>query len=148
MKIADLIWLGERLADTGRQEMRTREPGVPSAEFVIMRHLLENSPSTITALVDRTGYAQSRVSTLVASLVDRGWAQTTSDPTDGRRTLVSAPEHVRQEADRGLNADSRTLERLLAGRSPARRKAILGALAEVLEVLRDESVGDTETSRR
>src|SRR3954454_20430591 len=109
VKTVDLIWLGERLADTGRLEMRTQQPGVPTIEFVVMRHLIETGLTTITSLVSRTGYAQSRVSAAVASLVERGWAQTQSDPSDGRRTLVSAPDHIRQAADNGLNAEAGAL---------------------------------------
>src|SRR3954467_3618797 len=82
MRTVDLIWLGERLAQTGRLDMRAQQPGVPAIEFVVMRHLVDGPPSTITSLVSRTGYAQSRVSTAVASLVERGWAQTESDPSD------------------------------------------------------------------
>jgi DNA-binding MarR family transcriptional regulator len=142
VKTVDLIWLGERLAETGRREMRARHPGVPTIEFIIMRHLIANPPGTITALASQTGYAQSRVSTAVASLVERGWAQTESDAADGRRTLVSAPDHIRLAADTGLQAETAGLDRLLDGYPPARRQAILRALDELLEVLRTEETDD------
>src|ERR1700727_2863644 len=84
MKLIDLIWLGHRLVDTGRLETQARARGIPTAEFIVMRSLLEDSPTTITALANRTGYAQRRTSTAVSDLVKRGWAYTGSDPADGR----------------------------------------------------------------
>lgn len=139
VKIADLIWLGQRLVDTGQQEMRVHQPGVPTAEYVVMRHLVEGPPSTITSLVDRTGYAQSSVSTAVANLVERGWAETTSDPTDGRRTLVFAPDRIRQGAETALSAEAEAFDRLLAGLTPARRKVVAGALDDLLVLLRAQA---------
>jgi len=140
MKTADLIWLGQRLAEAGRSEMRAHAADVPTAELLIMGDLLDNPPSTITALAERTGYAQSRVSTAVASMVKRGWAQTRSDPTDGRRTLVFVPDRVRRDAQEfRSNTENQTLDHLLDGRSPTRRKAIIAALEELLDVLREQA---------
>ncbi len=146
MKTADLIWLGQRLADAGRLEMRAHASEVPTAELIVMGDLLDNPPSTITALADRTGYAQSRVSTAVSGLVKRGWAETRSDPTDGRRTLVLVPDHIRQDAQEfQRNTETHTLDYLLAGRSPVRRQAIIAALEELLSVLREQPAEDNPT---
>jgi MarR family 2-MHQ and catechol resistance regulon transcriptional repressor len=137
MKTVDLIWLGQRLSEAGRDELRALAPDVPTAELMLMRDLLENPPSTITALAERTGYAQSRVSTAVSSLVARGWAQTGSDAADGRRTLVSIPDDLRRRAEEfRSNADSHTLDGLLAELPAIRRKAIVSALEELVGVLR------------
>ena len=148
MRTVDLIWLGERLAEIGRQDMRAQQPGVPAIEFVLMRHLVDGPPSTITSLVSRTGYAQSRVSTAVASLVERGWAHTESNPSDGRQTLVSAPDHIRRAARDGLNAEAGALDRLLNDRAPARRQGIHKALTELLEILREEAVTERGSAPR
>src|ERR1700733_6538098 len=122
MKVGDLIWLGQRLADAGRAEIRANAPDVPTAELILMGDLLRSPPSPITSITERTGYAQSRVSTAVAGMVARGWAQTRSDPSDGRRTLVSVPDDVRAEADKYQRlSEARALDRLLAGLPPRRR---------------------------
>jgi hypothetical protein len=72
-------------------------------------------------------------------MVERGWARTRSDPTDGRRTLVFVGEDVRGRAERYKGvSEARTLDRLLAGLPPRRRQAILGALEYLLEVLRQQ----------
>jgi MarR family transcriptional regulator, 2-MHQ and catechol-resistance regulon repressor len=127
--------------------MRAQAGEVPMAELLLMGDLLDNPPSTITALAERTGYAQSRVSTAVASLVKRGWAQTRSDPNDGRRTLVFVPDRIRRDAqDFRSSTENQSLHQLLAGRSPARRKAIIAALEELLDVLREPATEEAPGS--
>ena len=50
------------------------------------------------------------------------------------------PDRVRQSAaEFRSNTENRTLDHLLADRSPARRKAIIAALEELLEVLREQT---------
>jgi MarR family 2-MHQ and catechol resistance regulon transcriptional repressor len=143
MKVGDLIWLGQRLADAGRTEIRAHAPDIPTAELILMGDLLINSPNTITSLAERTGYAQSRVSTAVAGMVERGWAQTRSDPADGRRTLVFVPDDVRHEAQEFQSlSEARTLDLLLAGLPPRRRQAIIQGLEELLDVLRQHAAED------
>lgn len=140
MKVGDLIWLGQRLADAGRSEVRAHAPEIPTAELIVMGDLLNNSPSTITSLAERTGYAQSRVSTAVLGMVERGWAQTGSDPADGRRTLVFVPDDVRSRAQEFQSlSEARTLDLLLAGLPPSRRQTIIRGLEELLDVLRQQA---------
>jgi MarR family 2-MHQ and catechol resistance regulon transcriptional repressor len=110
---------------------------------------MESSPNTITALANRTGYAQGRVSTAVVSLVNRGWVQTGSDPGDGRRTLVSVRNHIRRAAhDIQTSSDAHTLEHMLAGRPPERRRAIISALEELLDVLREQAADESAACER
>jgi MarR family transcriptional regulator, 2-MHQ and catechol-resistance regulon repressor len=140
VKVGDLVWLGQRLADAGRSEIRASAPDIPAAELIVMGDLLSNPPSTITSLAERTGYVQSRVSTAVAGMVKRGWAQTRSDPADGRRTLVFIPEDVRREAQKfQALSEARTLDHLLADLPPDRRQAIIEGLEELLDVLRRQA---------
>jgi MarR family 2-MHQ and catechol resistance regulon transcriptional repressor len=135
--VRDLIWLGQQLAEAGRQEIRERAPGVPTAELIVMHALLDLGPSTITALAQRTGYAQSRVSTSVLGLRDRGWVKTRSDPADGRRTIVYLAEDARAEANsiRASSARSTVLEPLLSSLPTRRRETIIDALEELHEVM-------------
>jgi MarR family transcriptional regulator, 2-MHQ and catechol-resistance regulon repressor len=143
VEIGDLVWLGQRLADVGRAEIRAHAPDVPVAELIVMGDLLRNPPSTITSIAERTGYVQSRVSTAVAGIVERGWVETRSDPDDGRRTLAYVPERVRDEAQKYQRlAEARTLESLLAGLPPRRRQTIITALEELLVVLRRQALED------
>src|ERR1700716_496551 len=98
VNVRDLIWLGQRLVEAGQVDIRGLAPGVPTAELIVMYDLLDHGPSTITELAQRPGCAQSRVSSAVVGLCERHWAQTRSDPADGRRTIVDVPDEVQRQA--------------------------------------------------
>ena len=137
----DLIWLGQRLADAGRADIRQLAPGVPTAELIVMYDLLDHGPSTITELAERTGYVQSRVSSAVAGLCERHWVQTRPDPHDGRRTIVHVPAEVQREARQvqARNVNEEVLGPLLAEVPPRRRAAIIRALTDLHDLLRDHA---------
>lgn len=141
MKVTELIWLGQRLAEAGRAELQASAPDVPVAELIVMGDLLDNAASSITEIAARTGYVQSRVSTAVAKLVERGWAAIGSDPADGRRTLVSIPEPTRKAALKQQRvSQARTLDALLTEVPATRRAAIIAALDELVGRLRSAQV--------
>jgi MarR family transcriptional regulator, 2-MHQ and catechol-resistance regulon repressor len=137
VNVRDLTWVGQRLADAGRADIRDRAPGLPTAELIVMYDLLDHGPSTITELTERTGYAQSHVSTSVAGLRGRGWAGIRPDPTDRRRTLVYIPTEVQRQARevQARSAKAEILEPLLAGLPKRRREAIVRALDDLHNVL-------------
>jgi len=114
--VRDLVWLGQRLAEAGQADIRELAPGVPTAELIVMYDLLDHGPSTITDLAERTGYVQSRVSSAVVGLCERNWAQTRSDPSDGRRTIVYVPQEAQRQARQvqARNATGEVLHPLLA----------------------------------
>ena len=134
----DLIWLGQRLAEAGRADIRQLAPGVPTAELIVMYDLLDHGPSTITELAARTGYVQSRVSSAVAGLCQRHWTETSSDPVDGRRTIVNVPDDVQRQARqvRARDANEEVLGPLLAELPSRRREAIIRALTDLHDLLR------------
>lgn len=143
MNVRDLIWLGQRLAEVGQADIRELAPGVPTAELIVMYDLLDHGPSTITELAQRTGYAQSRVSSAVVGLCERDWAQTRSDPADGRRTIVQVPDEVQRPARQvqARNANEEVLQPLLAELPARRREAIIHALTDLHDLLRSRDHG-------
>jgi MarR family transcriptional regulator, 2-MHQ and catechol-resistance regulon repressor len=145
MRVKDLIWLGQRLAEAGQLDVQGLAPGVPTAELLVMYELLEEGPSSITELAERTGYAQSRVSAAVAGLRDREWIGTRRDPADGRRTIAYVPADSGRRASRtrARDAGKEVLGPLLADLPRKRREAIIGALEELHDLLRRQEGGDT-----
>jgi MarR family 2-MHQ and catechol resistance regulon transcriptional repressor len=143
VNVRDLIWLGQRLVEAGQADIRELAPGVPTAELIVMYDLLDHGPSTITGLADRTGYAQSRISSAVVGLCERNWAQTRSDPADGRRTVVAVPDEVQRQARQvqARNANQEVLQPLLAELPPRRREAIIRALTDLHDLLRNRDSG-------
>jgi MarR family 2-MHQ and catechol resistance regulon transcriptional repressor len=140
VNVRDLIWLGQRLVDAGQTDIRQLAPGVPTAELIVMYDLLDHGPSTITELAERTSYAQSRVSSAVVGLCERQWVQTRSDPADGRRTIVHVPKEVQRQARQvqARDANEEVLQPMLAGLPARRREAIIRALTDLHDLLRND----------
>ena len=140
MEISDLIYLGQRLVKIGQIALHDATPGLQTAESMVIAELSEHRASTISDLAQRTGYAQSRISTAVASLRERGWVNTRMDPTDGRRTVAYMVEPAAEDTDR---AQSRSADDVLASiidDAPEEQRAnILRSLDDLLELLRLQS---------
>jgi MarR family transcriptional regulator, 2-MHQ and catechol-resistance regulon repressor len=145
VNVRDVIWLGQRLVEAGQADIRQLAPGVPTAQLIVMYDLLDHGPSTITELAERTGYAQSRVSSAVVGLCERHWAQTRSDPEDGRRTIVHVPDDVQREArqTQARNATDEILQPLLADLPAPRRDEIIRALTDLHDHLRHHNQDTT-----
>lgn len=67
---------------------RGEDKGTPG-QLTIATDLATHGPSTISEIVGRTGLAQSYVSKVAATLVKEGIAHSSSDPQDGRKTIIS-----------------------------------------------------------
>ena len=91
---------------------------------------------------------QSRVSSAVAGLCERDWTKTRSDPADGRRTIVYVPEDVQRQARQvqARNANDEILKPLLDELPARRREAIIRALTDLHDLLRDRD-NDTTPPR-
>jgi DNA-binding MarR family transcriptional regulator len=138
VNVTDLIWLGQRLTAAGRAELQDSAPGLPIADLIVMGDLMIHSPSSIKEIAARTGYVQSRVSTSVASIVERGWAVIDQDPADGRRTLVVVPaETLKRAKSYQRQAQTRALDHLLEHVPVRRRRAVEAALTELVTALRN-----------
>jgi DNA-binding MarR family transcriptional regulator len=109
-----------------------------ASEFVVLRDLFLNGQSSISEIVARTDIAQSRVSICIKQLVARGWVLTTTDPADGRKTLASVTERVKDEGPRrrAMNAED-ALAPLLTKCSAKERRAITDALERLYELAVD-----------
>jgi DNA-binding MarR family transcriptional regulator len=74
-------------------------PGSTRAVLLVTADLAENSPSSISRVVTRTGLAQSQVSTAVARLHRAGAVTIEADATDRRRVMVSAAPAASERMD-------------------------------------------------
>lgn len=89
-----------------------------------------NGRSAVGDVAKRTGLAQSRVSTSVRCFVERGWAVTSADPADGRKTLVDLTAEVRSAgAKRREGRADRTLTPALSAAEPEEHASLVAALA-------------------
>jgi MarR family 2-MHQ and catechol resistance regulon transcriptional repressor len=136
VEMSDLYQLGRRLTELAYQGMGGSELDLTASEFLVLRDLFMNGRSSITDTVGRTGLAQSKVSTSVAKLRDRGWVQTSPDPRDGRKTLAAVTDEVKLQGDRrrARNAAD-ALDMVLAGADPRERRQLAAALERLTELL-------------
>jgi MarR family 2-MHQ and catechol resistance regulon transcriptional repressor len=136
MEMSELYQLGRRLTELAHEGMGAGELEISPSEFLVLRDLYMNGESSIRETVERTGLAQSRVSTSVANLRARGWVETGADPGDGRKTLARVTKQVKLEGDRrrGQSAAG-ALDRVLADAEPSERAQLARALERLHELL-------------
>lgn len=135
--MSELYRLGRRLAELALEQMGASEIGLTPSEFLVLEDLFRNGQSSISDTVQRTGLAQSRVSTSVARFVDRGWVSTAPDPADGRKTLAQVTDTVRRQGNRRR---ARGVEDALSAALPTtitarERASLLTALQRLHELL-------------
>ncbi|WP_326954064.1 MarR family winged helix-turn-helix transcriptional regulator [Amycolatopsis sp. NBC_01286] len=110
----ELFQLGRRLMRAGEAALKGPDESgrVPPGVTLIMMDVVEHPGSAVREIVARTGFPQGHVSTCVARLRERGVVETTVDPADGRRTLVTAAAgFVKQVAShRGAPVDAALAE--------------------------------------
>lgn len=136
MEMSDLYQLGRRLAEIALEDMGADELGLAPGEFLVLQDLFLNGLSTVGEIAKRTGLAQSRVSTGVRALADRGWATTAADANDGRRTLVDLNQDVRTAGERRRTERAdQTLSTALAGVDDDERATLISALARLHQLL-------------
>jgi len=143
MEMSDLYQLGRRLTELAYEGMGAGELEISPSEFLVLRDLYMNGESSIGETVDRTGLAQSRVSTSVTNLRQRGWVETGSHPQDGRKTLARVTKQVKLEGDRrrGQSAAG-ALDRVLADAKPSERGQLAKALERLHELLVEPHTGE------
>ncbi|MGC4191349.1 MAG: helix-turn-helix domain-containing protein [Thermomicrobiales bacterium] len=101
MNLAELYYVGKVLQECATIGMRSvGESELSTTEMMVAETLFALGPSTIGAIAQRTGYAQSRVSTVVSALHARGLLSVQTDPRDRRRTIVALSEQTLDEARR------------------------------------------------
>ena len=100
MQMHQLYKLGRTLIDAAQRAQGATETGMSASEFVVLRDLFLNGQSSVSEIVSRTDIAQSRVSICIKQLAERGWVLTSTDPADGRKTLATVTERVKDEGAR------------------------------------------------
>lgn len=144
MQTHQLYQLGRILIDAAQRAQGATETGMSPSEFLVLRDLFLNGPSSISQIVARTDLAQSRVSICIKNHIKRGWVTTGTDDADGRKTIAQVTNRVRTEGMKRRNRSAEdALAPLLAGAAPTERTAITAALQRLYELsvdARDETL--------
>ncbi|MCZ1006923.1 MarR family winged helix-turn-helix transcriptional regulator [Streptomyces lydicus] len=128
MNLAELHHLGRRLTAAATSAMKGASD-LGSTELLVLECLDITGPQPVGAIAQRTGFAQSRVSTVVAALHKRGLVELGTDPADRRRTVAKIAEHARTQAKEARSREAEpTLRQMLPGLSDAELNAVISAL--------------------
>lgn len=144
MNLADLHYLGRRLTAAATSAMKDASDLGPT-ELLVLECLYTTGPQPVGAIAQRTGFAQSRVSTVVAALNKRGLVELGADPADRRRTVAKIAEHARAQAREARSRDAEpTLRQLLPELPEPEVNAVIAALKTLNSAL-DQAWPDAST---
>jgi DNA-binding MarR family transcriptional regulator len=134
----ELIMLGRQLTRIGTEAMRGQGGSqAPAGQGMVAADVFAHPATSVGEIADRTGLRQGYVSETVARLRERGVVETSTDPADGRRTLVRlAPGHPAAVARAAATGITQALARALGDPDPgtlAQITATLTALARSLQ---------------
>ena len=136
MHLGELYRLGRQLGDIAATAMgRPSTSDLSAAERIVLHDLVDHGVSTIGDLSSRTGFAQSRISTVVAALRERGLVRTAISEVDRRRTEVEPLEETRRLALEARRSATPGLSAALAGLDPRRRREVIAALDDLHRAL-------------
>lgn len=134
--MSDLYQLGRRLAEVALEDMGADVPHIAPGEFLVLQDLYLHGSSAVGDIAKRTGLAQSRASTSVRALADRTWVTTTTDPADGRKTLVDLTETIRAaSAQRRAGRADKALTNVLSEVDEHERDTLIAALTRLHQLL-------------
>jgi DNA-binding MarR family transcriptional regulator len=138
MTAGELIMLGRQLTRIGTEAMRGQGGSqAPAGLNIVAADVFAHPATSVGEIADRTGLRQSYVSESVARLREQGAIETSTDPADGRRTLVRlAPGHPATVARAAATGVSHALARALGDPDPdtlAQITTTLSALARRLQ---------------
>jgi DNA-binding MarR family transcriptional regulator len=156
MEALDLIVLGRQLTRIGERAMRGeqgrgqdpaapprhKESDLPPGTLLVMRDVFAHPGSSITDITARTGLPQGYVSESVIRLRERGMAETTADPADGRRRLVSITgRHLQKVANASVTDADTLLLTELGTIDDEHARQVIGVLSELADRLRPARTG-------
>ncbi|GAA5614703.1 hypothetical protein Spla01_05906 [Streptomyces platensis] len=131
LNLADLHQLGRRLTAAATAAMKDSSDLGPT-ELLVLECLYTAGPQPVGTIAHRTGFAQSRVSTVIAALRERGLVELSTDAADRRRTIAKIAEHARTQAHHARSRDAEpTLRQLLPETSDAEISQTLAALGNL-----------------
>jgi DNA-binding MarR family transcriptional regulator len=79
-----------RLRSRIRIEAGMRSTGIPISQLAVLGRIIDEGPTTAAALAAGEHVTQQAIAQSLATLKERGLVQKQADPSDGRKSLVTA----------------------------------------------------------
>jgi DNA-binding MarR family transcriptional regulator len=96
---SDAVRLGiavSRLRSRIRIESGLRSTGIPISQLAVLARIINEGPTTASALAAGEHVTQQAIAQSLATLKERGLVEKQADPSDGRKSLVSATASGRE----------------------------------------------------
>jgi DNA-binding MarR family transcriptional regulator len=131
-----------RLRSRIRIESGLRSTGIPISQIAVLARIIDEGPTTAAALAASEHVTQQAIAQSLATLKERGLVAKQADPSDGRKSLVSATVAGRRLRDSiAVSQDEWITHATDAAVKPEERHL----LREAIELL--ERIADVELHR-
>lgn len=126
-----------RLRSRIRIEAGFGSTGIPISQLAVLGRIIDEGPTTAAALAAGEHVTQQAIAQSLATLRERGLVEKQADPTDGRKSLVSATAAGRQLRETLAASREEWLTQAIdAAVGPGERPQLRGAI-ELLERIAD-----------
>jgi len=126
-----------RLRSRIRIEAGLRSTGIPISQLAVLARIIDEGPTTAAALAVGEHVTQQAIAQSLATLKGRGLVEKQADPSDGRKSLVSATAAGRKLRESlEVSREEWLTQAIDAAVKPAER-ALLQDTIELLERIAD-----------
>jgi DNA-binding MarR family transcriptional regulator len=142
----DAVRLGmavSRLRSRIRIESGVRSTGIPISQLAVLGRIIDEGPTTAAALAASEHVTQQAIAQTLATLKERGLVEKQADPSDGRKSLVTATEAGRKLRDTIVASREEWLTQAVDAAVKPEDRALLREAIELLE-----RIADVELHRR
>jgi DNA-binding MarR family transcriptional regulator len=142
---SDAVRLGmavSRLRSRIRIEAGLRSTGIPISQLAVLGRIIDEGPTTAAALAAGEHVTQQAIAQSLATLKERGLVEKQADPSDGRKSLVTATAAGRRLRETLAVSREEWLTRAIEAAVKPEERPLL---REVIELL--ERIGDVELHR-
>ena len=112
----------------------TQEPDVGFVALATLRHLVRHGPRSVTDLAHADRVTTQAISLRLRPLVDQGFAERTTDPRDGRKTVMSITDGGRALVHVAETDARSALALAIARLDTAERQALQAAIPALLNL--------------
>jgi DNA-binding MarR family transcriptional regulator len=126
-----------RLRSRIRIEAGLRSTGIPISQLAVLGRIIDEGPTTAAALAAGEHVTQQAIAQSLATLTQRGLVQKQADPSDGRKSLVSATAAGRGLRETIVASREEWLTQAIDAAVKPEERAMLREAIELLERLAD-----------
>jgi DNA-binding MarR family transcriptional regulator len=126
-----------RLRSRIRIEAGLRSTGIPISQLAVLGRIIDEGPTTAAALAAGEHVTQQAIAQSLATLKQRGLVQKQADPSDGRKSLVTATAAGRELRESLTVSREEWLTRAIDAAVKPEERALLREAIELIERIAD-----------